>query len=801
MTPWQLRFGDFDPGDEGRREALCTLGNGYVATRGAAPESPADDVHYPGTYLAGCYNRLTSTVAGQEVEDESLVNMPNWLWLTFRVGNGTWFTLDETDVLDYEQELDLERGILVRCLRFRDGEGHTTRLAQRRFVHMGSPHLAGLETTLVPEDYSGVLTIRAGIDGRVRNCGVARYRAFDGRHLADFGTFEADPDPDTVVLHAQTRRSRIRVAEASRTRLLVNGRPATAGRTLVQEDAVIAHDLTIDAHQGDQIRVDKIVGLYTSRDTAIADPVGEAAEHAARAGRFDDLLRSHVLAWDQLWRKFHCGLRASPAAQQAVCLHLFHMLQTVSPHTADLDAGIPARGLHGEAYRGHVFWDELFVLPTITLRAPEMTRSLLLYRYRRLSRARLAARDAGYAGAMFPWQSASNGREESQHIHLNPRSGRWLADHSHLQRHIGIAIAYNVWYYHQATADDAFLASHGAELILEITRLFSALAGYDRSHDRYVIRGVIGPDEYHTGYPGRCRPGIDNNAYTNITAWLCRTALRVLAELPAERRHELSETLDLRHREIDRWKRLAQRMFVPYQHGIISQFEGYDRLAEFDWDGYRSRYGDIQRLDRILEAEGDDPNRYQASKQADVLMLFYLLSAEELEEVLGGLGYPMPSIPDTIDYYLKRTCHGSTLSAVVHSWVLARAHRHRAMEFFDHALASDLHDTQHGTAAEGIHLAAMVGSVDLLQRCFAGIEARDDALWLNPFWPTTLGTLELSLHYRGQPVTVGVTGRSVAVHTAADHRHPPIKVQCGPRSAVLGPGETAKFSLDRDISP
>ncbi|MEU6264120.1 glycoside hydrolase family 65 protein [Saccharopolyspora shandongensis] len=797
-TAWQFSFHDFAPEDEGRREALCTLGNGYFATRGAAPESHADGVHYPGTYVAGCYNRLSTTVAGREVENESLVNMPNWLLLTFRADDGPWFDLAQVEVLDHEQELDLERGLLVRRLRFRDGRARTTRIVQHRFVHLAAPHLAGLETTLVAEDWSGALTLRCGIDGDVTNSGVARYRALGGRHLVDHRT--AEVAPDIVVLHARTSQSDIHVAEAQRTRVRVGGDPMDA-RSLLQRGEVIAHDFTIDVERGVEVRVEKIVSLHTSRDFAATEPVTEAAEQVRDAAGVDELRRSHSMAWARLNNEFHSGLSMSDAAQQAVHLHLFHLLQTVSPNTTDLDAGLPARGLHGEAYRGHVFWDELFVLPTLDLRMPQLSRALLRYRHRRLGQARKAARDAGFAGAMFPWQSGSNGREETQRLHLNPRSDRWLPDHTHLQRHIGLAIAHNVWHYHQASGDEEFLRDFGAEMVLEIARFFASLAQYDRGRDRYVIRGVVGPDEYHTAYPGRDRPGVDNNAYTNVmTAWLCRTAVHVLRELPDQRRHELTDQLDIRHHEIDRWKLIAERMFVPFHgNGIISQFDGYDRLAELDWDAYRQRYGDIQRLDRILEAEDDDPNRYQASKQADVLMLFYLLSAEELEEILGRLGYPMPSIPDNIEYYLRRTSHGSTLSAVVHAWVLARGRRHRALEFFDEVLAGDIHDTQHGTTAEGIHLAAMAGSIDILQRCFAGIEVRDGALRLNPLWPTELGPLELTIRYRGQPLTIEVTGRTATVRTWPGRPRLPVTCACGSRTVHLGPGETARFSLENSL--
>lgn len=205
----------------------------------------------------------------------------------------------------------------------------------------------------------------------------------------------------------------------------------------------------------------------------------------------------------------------------------------VKTAAAELDVGVPARGLHGEAYRGHVFWDELFVLPYITLHFPEVARALLMYRHRRLPAARDAARLAGQSGAMFPWQSGSSGQEESQALHLNPRSGRWLPDHSHLQRHVGSAIALNVCRYGRATGDTGFLYGPGAELLLEIARFWAGAAVYDAQRGRYRIRGVLGPDEYHYAYPAAGEPGIDDNAYTNVmAAWVIHQGLELLDELP-----------------------------------------------------------------------------------------------------------------------------------------------------------------------------------------------------------------------------------------------------------------------------
>ena len=220
----------------------------------------------------------------------------------------------------------------------------------------------------------------------------------------------------------------------------------------------------------------------------------------------------------------------------------------MSPNSSDLDVGVPARGLHGEAYRGHIFWDELFIFPVLNLRLPMVTRSLLGYRYRRLPEARHAAKAAGYSGAMFPWQSGSDGREESQRLHLNPRSGRWNPDSSARAHHIGIAVAYSSWKFYQVTGDLAYLIDYGAEMLAEIARFWVSRASYDQERERYSIRGVIGPDEFHSGYPDAPYDGIDNNAYTNVMAvWVIMRALDALKLLPLPNRLDLMETLGLQH--------------------------------------------------------------------------------------------------------------------------------------------------------------------------------------------------------------------------------------------------------------
>jgi alpha,alpha-trehalase len=790
---WTFTYEGYDPHDEKLREALCTVGNGYFAVRGAAPESKAGQIHYPGTYAAGVYNRLDDVIGGTKTDNESLVNLPNWLPLTFRIDGGDWFDVDAVTLLFYRQTLDLRGAALTRELRFRDDADRTTSVTQHRFVAMHLAHVAALETTIVAEDWSGTIEIRSTLDGGVVNSGVERYRELASIHLESLN--KRALSEDSVLLAVQTTQSQIPIALAARTSVWRGENPVPATYRLVDEESEIGHEISTELAAGESLSVEKVVTLVTGRDVATSEPAAGAERRLGRQGRFAEIRDAHMLAWAHLWERLSIEFEDHTDELRILRLHLLHLLQTVSYNSESLDIGVPARGLHGEAYRGHIFWDELFIFPVLNLRLPTVTRSLLRYRYRRLMEARRAAKLAGYSGAMFPWQSGSDGREESPELHLNPRSGRWNPDPSHRAHHIGIAVAYNAWQYYQVTGDLAYLIDYGTEMLAEIARFWVSRATYDDERDRYSINGVIGPDEFHAGYPDRPYEGVDNNAYTNVMAvWVILRAIDALELMPLPNRLDLRERLGLTDEELARWDHVSRRMFVPFHDGVISQFEGYDKLSELDWDAYRKRYGNIQRLDRILEAEHDDVNRYKASKQADALMLLYLLSSDELRELLDRLGYHFgpDQIPKMVDYYMSRTSHGSTLSGVVHTWVLARANRDRAMKFFQQVLKSDVADIQGGTTSEGIHLAAMAGSVDLMQRCFTGLEIRGDRIVLSPHWPEALGALGFPIHYRGHHLHVRVSGKGAEV--SVDPRDvPPVAIECRGRVEQLAPGRTIRF--------
>ena len=423
-----LAYDGFDPDEEGLREALTSTGNGYFCTRGTAEWEDADDVHYPGTYAHGVLQpRDDDPGRAARSSTRTSSTCPNWLVLKLRIEGEDAIRLDNVELLDYRHELrhpqrdGHPRAALPRPRRPRDDAAQP---ALRRA--WPTPTRPAIEWTLTPENWSGRLEVVSALDGRVTNRGVARYRAARG-----------PPPRPRLAAHVRARGHR---AEGRRraSRTSTSPRPparassaseraaSTSSAALYQmEDYIQQVARASTCSEGEPVRVEKMVAFYTSRDRAINEPLTNAGKSV---GALPGLRRGARAPRRRLGRAV--GRRAtssSPATtrvQLLLRLHISHILQVCSRHTADHDAGVPARGLNGEAYRGHVFWDELYVYPFLNFRLPEITRELLMYRYRRLGEARAAAREAGYRGAMFPWQSGSDGSEETQVVHLNPLSGQ-----------------------------------------------------------------------------------------------------------------------------------------------------------------------------------------------------------------------------------------------------------------------------------------------------------------------------------------------------------------------------------------
>jgi trehalose/maltose hydrolase-like predicted phosphorylase len=741
---WDVSFDAYEPGDERRREALLALGNGVLLVRAAATCAVADEHRYPGVYRAGLYDRRDEAVGGERIVHDGIVNLPNWLPLLFRPrGEAAWVSIATAEILQYRHALDTRRGLALREALLRDRRGRRTWLREQRLVSLAQPLLVALRLELQPDGWEGAVEIRSAIDGRVRNGNWPQEAPGERRFL---DAVESEEQDGALLLRTRLLRSRVAVAVAART--VVTGAEITA-REVRHEDGAVAEHLACTVVAGQAVRVEKTAAICTGRDMAVFDPGDAAAAAVRKAPSFEAMQADHEIAWDRLWER--CRVDAEEGAlDRALRLHAFHLLQTVSPHTVTVDAGLPARGWQ-EAYFGQVFWDQGFAFPFLALRLPGLARALLLYRFRRLGTARQAAAQAGRRGAMFPWRSATTGREETPLLQPNPLDGRWTPDDTRLQRHVSLMIARDAWYYMLATGDVEFMAESGLELLVEIARFWASAAQPDPASGRYDIAGVVGPDEYHTRMPGADAPGIRTNAYTNVmAAWVLARVPELLDLLPQQRRAGLRRALRLGVDEIAHWNLLSRRLLVAFHDdGIISQFQGYDRLRPLDLEEV-ARAHPGKRLDLVLETQRLSANDFQVSKQADVLMLLYVLPGAQLKETFARLGYAVSDdqLLRTARYYLPRTSHDSSLSRIVCAGALARLDPAASWALYQEALRLDLDPAQTGTA-EGIHLGAMAATLDMMQRLYLGLDVDGRGLALAPAPPPGLGPVRMALHYRG----------------------------------------------------
>ena len=765
--PWKIVYTKFEPEEEGLRESLCTLGNGYFATRGAATEAAPTEVHYPGTYIAGIYNRLGTNIAGRTIYNEDLVNCPNWTYLTFKIRDGAWFSPSATRIISFHQELDMRNGVFIRRILCQTPHGRRTWVYETRIVHMHNYHIAAIKYEIIPDNYSDYISVRTMLDGAVLNMNVERYRQLNFNHWTShvLGKFSRSG----VYLGVKASQSKIEVCEASKLKIFLSKKEIKPSIEVIRHGKkLIAQQLRVFVNKRQPCQIEKMVSVFTSRDKDVKNPKAEAIKAVAKLPRFDGLLITHKKAWAKLWDRFDIEVKGDIFSQQVLRLHIFHLLQTASIHNKDIDAGLPARGLHGEAYRGHVFWDEVFVLPFYAQHMPEIAKALLLYRYRRLNRAREYAIDNGYNGAMFPWQSGSSGKEETQVVHLNPRSGKWGPDFSRNQRHVSFAVVYNVWNYWNSTKDTNFLEKFGAEIILSVAQFASSLTDYDPKDRKFHVSGVMGPDEFHERLPGVSQPGLIDNSYTNLmVVWTLSKAQLLFGLISKAEKKRLLKKLKISKDELDRWDLICRKMNIDIdKNGIISQFKGYFKLKELDWTQYKKKYKNIHRMDRILKAEGKSPDSFKVAKQADVLMLFYLLNLEEITAMFKRLGYDFNKqlLKKNYDYYVARTSHGSTLSKVVHCFVSQLIGKPKIFwDWFCEVLKSDIFDTQGGTTPEGIHCGVMGGSVDIVVRSFAGIKLSDDGIYISPKLPTKWQGMKLKIQYQQEVLVFTISKTKITI--------------------------------------
>ncbi|MBT9671400.1 glycoside hydrolase family 65 protein [Secundilactobacillus kimchicus] len=765
---WHLDYyGQYSDKRNYGQEAMLTIGNGYFGLRGAYVEAHADADNYPGTYVAGLFNQLTTNINDKDVVNEDLVNLPNAQFLTFGVDHEAPFSINQTDIQDIYRSLDLKHGALTTTMRIQLATGHALTVETTKIANMVDWHQYAIQYKITPTNFSGNIQVYSEIDGSVINGNVARYQDFDQHHLNITGM---SSQQNSMIMAGETKTSKVQFAIGA----TLSG-PALTGAsavTVTNHDKVLQQVASIEVTAGQTYTFEKNVAIYTSLETK--EPLDATADEAVTNATFEATAKESTKYWATTWNNFDIQIDRDMTSQKLTRINLFHtMVSAAANESGELDASVGARGLHGEAYRGHVFWDEMFILPFYTLHYPELTKQLLLYRYRRLKAARDYAASEDYDGAMYPWQSGMYGDEQSQFTHLNPITHQWDPDNSRLQRHVSLAIAYNIINYVQVTGDHAFMDEYGLEMLLSIAKFWISTTTYDKQEDRYSIAHVMGPDEFHENYPNASEPGLTNNTYTNLmVAWLFNYLVELQPKLSRQTIKTVNEKSAFDPALLQKMTDISHKLKLDInENGILAQFEGYFKLPSLNFENYRKKYGDISRMDRILKAEGKTPDAYQVAKQADTLMAYYVLNIPEIDHLLHQLGYDLPKgyLSKNIQYYLARTTHGSTLSRIVYS-VLNEMddNMDQSWSLFSTALFSDYYDIQGGTTAEGIHLGVMGATLMIETRNYGGVDSLSNTIAIHPHLPTEWRRLHFKQLIRGHWYDFTITRHQIKVQADAD---------------------------------
>ena len=727
---WVLEEVGFEPAREHELESLFTVANGYLGTRGSLAQPHSASL--PATFVAGVFATSPRPLGGLWFfAPPQLVVAPDWVRVHV-VAENEEVRLDHGETLEHRRLLDTRRGLYLREWRHRDRSGRVTRLRGLRFASLASRQIAGQWIVVVPENYSGQVLVESVVDGRHLRSGAASRPVPLEPVVGPTG----DGQPKDSVLAVRPSNSPIVLAYGLHSKLEPREDGSFRAEKLA-EDSWLARRLTWQARLGRAYGVDKLVSVHSSRTSP--DPIQVATIEAGElvGSDIEDVLTEHERAWAKRWECSDVKVVGADDDQRALHFAIYHLISSANP--SDERVSIGARGLTGESYRGHVFWDtEIFMLPFFTFTHPASARALLMYRYHTLPAARQKARRRGYQGALYAWESADTGEEVTPPTVIGPDGTIIPILCGEQEQHISADVAYAVWQYWQATADERFLIEAGAEIMLETARFWASRAQLG-ADNRYHIRKVIGPDEYHES--------VDDNAYTNVMAqWNLERGLEVvdlLRQRWPERWQALATELQLEEPELEEWRLVKDGILIHFDPttGLFEQFTGFFDLEDIDLSTLEPR---TVPVDVLLGRQRTE--RSQVIKQADVVMLLHLLWDR----------FPASVREANYRYYEPRTGHGSSLSPATHAAVAARLGDVAAAEkYFRMAAEIDLANNM-GNASGGVHMAAQGGIWQAAVLGFAGMHLRDDGLHFDPHLPWRWESLEFPVQWHGRQLRVTV---------------------------------------------
>jgi hypothetical glycosyl hydrolase len=694
--------------------SVMALGNGYLGLRATHEEDYS--IQTRGMYVAGIYNRATAN------ETSELVNLPDIAGIKIEI-NGHPLTLLEGEIIEYERHLNLFTGELTRDILWKSKDGFRFRFVFRRFVSKDDLHLLASKVSIVSLDRDVNVTIVTGIDAQLTNFGrqhliEEKVRVFDEEILQ--GVYQTTESNQTIIITTACK-----FPEGSRV-------------TFTAKNRQIYSTITRKVAVNKPFILEKIGTVYTSLDHGEAgiDPetTGYITLKSYLSDGYDLLFARSARKWSEFWDEKRVEVTSKDEFDQtAIDFALYH-LEIMTP-SHDYRFSVGAKGLTGEGYKGHVFWDtEIFILPFHLYTEPERAKKLLQYRYLHLEQAKEKAKANGYQGALFPWESAFTGKEETpEFAAINIRTGtRQKVASALAEHHIVADIAFAVVQYYENTKDEEFMSKEGLELLKETARFW--ISRTVEENGWLSIKDVIGPDEY--------TEHVDNNAYTNYMAhYNVEKALIFM-----EKYQDYDPTL------VEKGRDFLNRLYLPKpnQDNIIPQDDTFLTKPTIDLSFYKKHSGSQSIL---LDYSRQEVIEMQILKQADVVMLLYLFP--DL--------FPKDVVLKNLTYYEERTIHDSSLSKAIHAIVAARCGElETAYQFFREACLIDLGPNPH-SSDEGIH-AASLGSIWLATMFgFANISASSDRLSIQPKLPKNWSRLDFPFFYQGRMLRITITHDSIEV--------------------------------------
>lgn len=722
---WTIESNNFSLDDLLIEESLFFTGNGYLGVRGNFEEDyPVGAKTIRGTYI-NAFHDIIEIPYGEKLygfpdTQQKMLNIIDSQTIRIALvhdGMEEWFSLfgNEGEVLSYERKLHLDKGYTERKVHWRSPSGKEVRIYFKRLVSFLHLEQFFQEVQIEPVNYKGKVMIFSTVDGEVANFIDPTDPRVASGHAKRLKVTNVKLENEVAVVEVETLESKLKTVCAvsyeidkkagSVHKVNTSSIDSTFSFDLNKTTTITKRSIFTDTFRHGEKLLEKAVALH--------NPLS-----------FQEALNEQIQYLDDFWKHGDVRIEGDDRLQEGIRFNLFHLLQSAG---RDSFSNISAKGLSGEGYEGHYFWDtEIFMIPVFLLTKPELAKQLLFYRYSILEKARMRAKEMGHKkGALFPWRTIS-GTECSSYY----PSGS-------AQYHISADIAYSYIQYYYVTKDEAFLKDFGAELVMETARLWVEVGHYD--HDQFKIDAITGPDEY------TCI--VNNNYYTNVMA-KHNLNFAVYAYSYLKKNHPkafeiLQGRIDLDDSEVIEWEKAAKNMYLPYNEelGINPQDDSF--LQKDVWDFANTPE---EHYPLLLHYHPLTLYRYQVCKQADIVLAHFLLEDEQDEEV----------IKRSFDYYEKVTTHDSSLSSCIFSIMACKiGYYEKAYDYFIETARLDL-DNTHGNTKDGLHMANMGGTWMAIVFGFAGLRIKESGLSFTPSIPEKWELYSFPIQYQGVMLRVSI---------------------------------------------